>query len=214
MADEATTTAPQVDERPKAPIELRSAEITDLKEAQRIVTVIVAPYEQETPVMWRGEVWTEQFERSAWDNLKKMRPDRVRANRAHDRSKTCGRAVKFNPNDSRGLIADIYLAKTQLGEDTLELCRENCLSVSAGFGALPQDQDIDRAAKSRRIKSAYLDHISFVEDPAYPGAEVLEVRENELIIPDEIMPAAPRGPSIDELLNDPVNLWARNYFNS
>jgi phage head maturation protease len=198
-------------QRPKAPVEFRSAEVADLDFNQRLVTVIVAPYEQPTSVVWRGEMWTEQFERSAWDSLKNMRPDRVRANRAHDRKMTCGRAVKFRTNDSRGLIGEIRMAKTLLGEETLELCRENCLSVSAGFAALPDDQIIDRSAKMRRITSAYLDHIGFVEDPAYPGAEVLEVRENEIIIPDEVMPEKPKSRSIDDWRNDPVMVWANNY---
>lgn len=208
MADDV---AQQQEERPQAPVEFRSAEVADLNVDQRIVTVIVAPYEQPTQVMWRGEVWSEQFERSAWDSLKNMRPDRVRANRAHNRTMTCGRAVKFRTNDSRGLISEIRMAKTTLGDDTLELCREGCLSVSAGFAALPQDQIIDRSTKSRRVKSAFLDHISFVEDPAYPGAEVLQVRENEIIVPDEIMPEEVEQRSIDDWLNDPVFLRTQQY---
>jgi HK97 family phage prohead protease len=197
-------------QRPKAPIELRSAEVADLNYDQRIVTVIVAPYEQPTPVMWQNEVWTEQFERSAWDSLKNMRPDRVRANRAHDRRMTCGRAVKFRTNDPRGLIGEVKIAKTPLGEETLELCRDNCLSVSAGFAALPKDQLIDRSAKMRRIRTAFLDHIGFVEDPAYPGAEVLEVRENEIIIPDERMTSRPE---IEKWMNDPVLARANELLN-
>jgi phage head maturation protease len=203
----------QIEERPKAPIELRTAQIDDLNFDERIVTVIVAPYEQPTNVMWQGEVWTEQFERSAWDSLKTMRPDRVRANRAHDRKMTCGRAVKFRPNDPRGLIGEVRMAKTVLGDETLELCRDNCLSVSAGFAALPNAQLVDRATRSRRVKSAFLDHIGFVEDPAYPGAEVLDVRENEIIIPDEVMPDEVEARSIDEWLNDPVFLRTSEYLN-
>jgi len=201
-----------VEERPKAPVEFRSAEVADLDMDQRIVTVIVAPYEQPTPVMWKGEVWTEQFERTAWDSLKNMRADRVRANRAHDRKMTCGRAVKFRPSDPRGLISEIKMAKTLLGDETLELCRDNCLSVSAGFAALPSDQIINRSERSRRVKSAFLDHIGFVEDPAYPGAEVLEVRENEIIVPDEDMPGLPPMRSIDDWRNDPVFASVNNYF--
>lgn len=199
-------------ERPKAPVELRSATVADMNYGQRLVTVIVAPYEQPTPVMWQGEVWTEQFERSAWDGIEK-RPNRVRANRAHDRKLTCGKAMKFFPNRAEGLVAEIRMAQTPLGDETLELAREDCLSVSAGFAALPKDQLIDRSERTRRIRTAYLDHISFVEDPAYPGAEILEVRENELIIPDEIMPDVPKGPSVQELMNDPVFAWARSYLN-
>jgi HK97 family phage prohead protease len=187
-------------QRPKAPVELRSADVADLNLGQRLVTVIVAPYEQETPVMWQGEVWTEMFERSAWNGIEK-RPNRVRANRAHDRRMTCGKAVKFFPSRQEGLVAEIRMAQTPLGDETLELAREDCLSVSAGFAALPSDQLIDRRAKTRRIRTAYLDHISFVEDPAYPGAEVLNVRENELVIPDDEMLSRP---ALEQWMNDPV----------
>lgn len=205
MADD--DTGSQI-ERPKAPVELRSALVANTNESQRIVTVIVAPYEQPTPVMWRDEVWTEWFERSAWDGIEK-RPNRVRANRAHDRGRTCGKAVKFFPSRQEGLVAEIRMAQTLLGDETLELAKDDCLSVSAGFAALPADQDINRAAKTRAIKTAYLDHISFVEDPAYPGAEVLDVRENQIIIPDEIMPEPERGPSPIDLMNDPLFLWCK-----
>jgi phage head maturation protease len=202
MAEETQDQAEQ--ERPKAPIEIRSASVDDVKESQRIVTVIVAPYEQPTPVMWRDEVWMESFERSAWDGLR-GRPNRIRANRAHDKGRTCGRATKFFPNREEGLVADIYLSNTPLGEETLQLAKDDCLSVSAGFAARPDGQIVDRRAKTRRIKEAYLDHISFVEDPAYPGAEVLEVRENELVLPDEVVVA---GPSLDDFANDPVLMKA------
>jgi HK97 family phage prohead protease len=196
-----------LEERPKAPVELRTAAVTETNMDQRIVTVIVAPYEQPTNVMWRGEVWTESFERSAWDGIE-TRPNRVRANRAHNKEMTCGKAVRFFPKHPKGLVAEIRMAKTPRGDETLELCRDDCLSVSAGFAALPSDQIIDRANRSRRIKTAYLDHISFVEDPAYPGAEVLDVRENEIIIPDE---PTILGPSIQDWLNDPVFAKVNEY---
>jgi HK97 family phage prohead protease len=197
-------------ERPRAPVERRSAEVADLNVGQRIATVIVAPYDQSTPVMWRDEVWTESFERGAWDGIER-RPNRVRANRAHDRRMTCGKAIKFFPNHERGLVAEVRMAQTQLGEETLQLLKDDCLSVSAGFAALPADQLIDRRNKTRRIKVAYLDHISFVEDPAYPGAEVLDVRENALILPEEFEEPPAPAPALEERMNLPGLQWASEY---
>lgn len=187
-------------ERPLAPIELRSATTVNTNVKQRIVTVIVAPYDQPTPVMWNDEVWQESFERSAWAALQK--PVRVRANRGHDRQRTCGRAIKFYPDNQEGLLAEVRMAQTPLGDETLALAEDDCLSASAGFAARAEDQIIDRHARTRRISSAYLDHIAFVENPAYPGARVLDVRENEILVPDnEVMSKI--TPLMDEFLGDP-----------
>lgn len=196
----------EVVERPKAPVELRTATLADMNFGQRLVTLIVAPYEQPTSVMWQDEVWTEQFERSAWNGIE-GRPNRVRANRAHDKRLTCGKAVKFFPSRQEGLVAEVRMANTPLGDETLELAKEDCLSVSAGFAALPRDQIIDRRSRTRRITTAYLDHISFVEDPAYPGAQVLSVRENEIIIPDAPLVEVPL---LNQVADDDILAWARN----
>jgi phage head maturation protease len=191
------------DERPRAPVELRTAAVADVNFAQRVITAIVAPYEVETPVMWRGEVWKESFERSAWDGIER-RPNRIKVNRDHNKSRTVGKALKFFPSRAEGLVAELRIAQTPLGDETLALADERCVGLSAGFAALPNDQIIDRRSKSRRIKTAYLDHISVVEDPAYPGAEVLEVRENEIVVADdEETVMATITPLMDEFLNDP-----------
>lgn len=197
-------------ERPMAPVELRTASVADVNFAQRVVTAIVAPYEQPTAVMWKGEVWTELFERSAWNGIEK-RPNRIKVNRDHNKSRTVGKALKFFPSRQEGLVAELRVAQTPLGDETLALAEERCVGLSAGFAALPRDQLIDRRSKMRRIKTAYLDHISFVEDPAYAGAEVLDVRENEIIIPDETMVAKP---ALDQWLNDPVLARVNDYLSS
>lgn len=188
-----------VEERPMAPIELRTATAVNTNLKERIVTVVVTPYEQPTPVMWNDEIWHESFERSAWSSLRK--PARVRANRGHDRGLTCGRAIKFFPDSAEGLISEVRMAKTLLGDETLALAEDDCLSVSAGFAARPEDQRIDRRERTRKITSAFLDHIAFVENPAYPGARVLDVRENEIIVPDDAQMSRVT-PLMDEFLGD------------
>ena len=203
MSEEIEQDMPVDVERPRAPVELRSAAVGEVNFAQRLVTMIVAPYEQSAPVMWRGEVWHESFQRSAWDGIEK-RPNRVRANRDHNKSRTVGKAMRFFPSRDEGLVAEVRIAQTALGDETLTLADEKCLGISAGFAALPQDQILDRGAKTRSIKRAFLDHISFVEDPAYDGAQVLEIRENEIVIPDDEATAILTGtPIMDELMSDP-----------
>jgi len=198
-------------DRPRAPIEHRTASIADTNESQRLVTVVVTPYEEPATVMWRDELWNELFERGAWDRLAHTHPGRIRANRGHDKNRTCGKAMKFFPSRQEGLVAEVRMAQTALGDETLQLCVEDNISVSAGFGALPSDQVIDRSNRTRRIKSAYMDHISFVEDPAYTGARVLEVRENEIVIPDDQANRIFSGtPLLDEFMNDPTFMQLLN----
>lgn len=190
-----------VGERPKAPVELRTAAIAEVNFAQRLITAIAAPYEQATNVMWRGDVWSESFERGAWDGIEK-RPNRIKVNRDHNKSRTVGKAMRFFPSREEGLVTELRIAQTALGDETLALANERCVGLSVGFAALPKDQIIDRSNRSRRVRRAFLDHISLVEDPAYPGAEVLSVRENEIVVPDD--EELVTTPLMDEFLNDPT----------
>lgn len=173
-----------VEDRPKAPVELRRAEIGDVNFAQRLITAIVTPYEQRAKVMWRDEVWDELFERGAYDGIER-RPNRIKVNRDHNKGRTVGKAMKFFPSRQEGLVAELRIAQTQLGDETLALADEGCVGLSAGFAALPSDQIIDRRTKTRRVRRAYLDHISIVEDPAYVGAEILDVRMGQIVVPDD-----------------------------
>jgi hypothetical protein len=58
----------------------------------------------------------------------------------------------------------------------LTLADEDMLSVSVGFAVRNRDQVLDRSSMTRRIRRAFVDHPSFVEDAAYPSARVLAVR--------------------------------------
>src|SRR4029077_7384262 len=84
----------------------------------------------------------------------------------------------FDPTETRGLVAELKIAQTPRGDETLALAAENCLGPSIGFGLLaPSDQMLDRGNMRRRINTAWIDHIGMVEDPAYIGAGVLGVRD-------------------------------------
>lgn len=177
-----------------APVETRDIDVEDIDYAERIITVIAAPYGQEAPVLLRGDVWREVFEPGAFDSVVD-RPNRVRVNRGHDKQRTVGKVIAFRSTGT-GLIADVRVAKTELGDETLALAAEDMLSASVGFAALPSWMKLDQRAKLRRIHRAHLDHLSFVESPAYEGAEVLEVRGH---MPESVM-AGPRTPQLDEFL--------------
>lgn len=185
-------------------IEIRRAltEIADVNASQRIITVIAVPYEQPAyPVEYRGQLWTEIFTRGAFDGIEK-RPNRVRVNREHLHSDTVGKAINFYPDRQEGLIADLKIAKTVRGDETLELAADDCLSSSVGYGLHQRShQMLDRASMTRRINKAWLDHISLVASPAYVGADVIDVRDRSDAPPDGR--ALPDTPVLNNFLADP-----------
>jgi phage head maturation protease len=163
------------------PVEHRESSVANVRFPERIIEVIVVPYDEPALVEYRNEMWKESFERGAWDGIEKTpdwQPERIKANRDHDRTRLVGKAVRLEPSRQEGLVADVRIAPTDLGDETLALADEKILGVSAGFAARLRDQIFDRKTMTRRIKKAFLDHIAFLGTPAYQGAAVLNIRED------------------------------------
>lgn len=156
------------------PIEWRAAEMIDVQYADRVVTVLAMPYEQPTDKVVRGgRQITEVVSTGAFGQNIEHRKD-VRAYRGHNKDATVGRVIGLHPDDPRGLITEVRMAKTPLGDETLALAADQLIDASVGFAPIEQRWSADRS--ERRILRAYLDHLAFVGDPAYPGAVVLDVR--------------------------------------
>lgn len=160
----------------------------------RTIELIVIPYEREAEVPHptkpnAGRV-TEVIGRGAFDGIQR-RANRIRANRDHKGLLTFGRAVKFHPTDEGGLRAEIRVAQTPLGDETLALADDGCLDASAGFW--PMRNGLEWEGPSRyRITKAFLHHIALVDDGAYgEDAGVLSVRQAELTPPAEPVIAMP-----------------------
>jgi phage head maturation protease len=166
------------DAQPLAPIEFREASVTEVKFPQRLITVVAVPYEEPAIVEYRGELWEESFLRGAFDGIEK-RPNRVRANRDHDKRRTVGKVNSWWPSRTEGLVSEVRIAQTQLGDETLALADEDILGVSVGFAARGRDQVFDRSTHSRRIKRAFVDHLAFTATPAYMNAMPIDVRHEE-----------------------------------
>ena len=157
-------------------LEFRSARQVGVNFAKRIVELIVTPWDEEALVPHQGRMIRELFVRGAYDGIER-RANRIRANRDHDVTRTVGRAVALHPSRQEGLVAEIRIAQTDLGDETLTLADEECLDASAGFLPLPGGEQWE-GRSLRRITKAWLAHIAMTPDPAYEGATVLAVRNN------------------------------------
>lgn len=181
--------------------------IADVNVRQRLIDLIVVPWDQEAEVGWRGEMWRESFQRGSFDGIQDH-AGRVRLNREHVKGDTVGRAVSMDPLSELGLLSRTKIANTPRGDDTLELAADDMLSPSAGFfHKSPADYIVNRRNMTRRVLRAFLDHIALVEAPAYAGARVLAVREDQSGLATVETPLPP-APALDDAMNDPVLMWA------
>lgn len=169
-------------------IEFRVAQLADVSFPNRTLELIVMPYETETTIAERGRLFTEIVSRGAFDGIE-SRNARVRVNRDHDVTRTVGRAVTFHPSRDEGLVAELRIANTDLGTETLSLADEGCLDASAGFGLLRKNgrtgpvvpnAETWETKDRRRLNHLYLAHIALTPDPAYETAQVLAVRSEAL----------------------------------
>jgi phage head maturation protease len=183
----------------RPPLEVRNtSEVTGVDVKQRIIEVIAVPYGQEAPVPYRGDMWLESFERGAFDGIE-TRANPVLVNREHKKGDTVGKVLQWWPERTEGLVAEVRIARTARGDETLALAEEGMIRASIGFGVRLRDQVLDRATMKRRIHKAFVDHLGLVEDPAYTGAEVLAVRGSEFDTLAADLPPIVARPAVDEL---------------
>jgi HK97 family phage prohead protease len=155
-------------------LEIRAAKIDDVAFPQRLIRLIVMPYDTETQVVYQGRMITEVCARGAYDGIER-RANRVRVNRDHQVARTIGRATAFHPNHDKGLVADLRIAPTLEGNETLALADEGILDASAGFAVMP-DGETWRGRAHRTLTKLWLGHIAMTSEPAYETANVLAVR--------------------------------------
>lgn len=184
-------------------IEWRAARMDDVNISERIIRVVAVPYEQRTQVPIGNELWNEQFLYGAFSNLGQQERQRFSVNRDHDKHRTIGRVVNYDAADPKGLIIESKISPTDLGEETLILAADDALGGSVGFSARRSDCIWDRATMTRSVQRAYLDHLAFVPDPAYEGAQVLSVRSGDGEDPWQPLPV------IDEIKSDPLMQWTQ-----
>lgn len=188
--------------------------LTDVDRRHRIIEMIAVPWDSPAEVFWRGDIWTEVFQRGAFDGIE-SRTDSIRVNREHVKGNTVGKIDSFEPGNDAGLFVRVKVVKGPKGDEVLDLAEDDMISPSVGYrAAKPSDVQLDKTTRYRRVVNAFLDHLGMVEDPAFKGAKVLAVRGGpaELSAADES--PLPETPALDEFLNDPVVQWARGRFST
>jgi HK97 family phage prohead protease len=161
-------------EQPSGELRFRAAQQLGVSFPKRTIELIVTPYETETLVPHQGRMVTEIFSRDAYRGIER-RANRIRVNRDHQRERTVGRALSFHPSRDEGLVAEIRIAQTPLGDETLTLADEGILDASAGYLPMPGGEKWETRNRCR-ITRAWLGHIALTPDPAYEEARVLAVR--------------------------------------
>jgi len=156
----------------------RAAQLVGVSFPDRTIEMIVMPYETEAIVPYQGRMVRETIERGAFDGIER-RANRVRVNRDHKAERTVGRAVAFHPSRQEGLVAQVRIAATELGDETLTLADDGILDASAAFRPMTPLQWEGRS--KYRVEKAWLGHIAMTPDPAYVDARVLSVRAAEKV---------------------------------
>jgi phage head maturation protease len=183
-------------------VEIRSGdgfEVADVSFPKRIVTVVAMPYDRPAQIFERGRSFVEIVAQGAFTGIEK-RAGQIRANRDHSWDKLAGKIVALHPSRKEGLVTEVRMFNTDVGERTLVECDEGGLDASAGFSLLRRDdgrvwddaEEWDRGRTTRRLNRLWLDHLAFVPNPAYPGAVVESVRN---------IPASPQEPLHTETPN-------------
>jgi HK97 family phage prohead protease len=201
---EAIQTEPQTN-RPDGPLMFRTATQLGVSFPDRLIELIVMPYETEALVEHPkrpGILVRETCSRGAFDGIER-RASRIRVNRDHRLERTVGRAVSFHTSRDEGLVAELRIAQTDLGDETLALAADECLDASAGFLPMPGGEHWLTRTRVRYSK-CWLGHIALTPEPAYEAARVLAVRQAP-----EPVDGAPPPPAATPKL-DAVRSWTLN----
>jgi HK97 family phage prohead protease len=169
-------------------IEIRqTTHVVDVSFPKRQIELVVMPYETEAQVHHRGRWIREIVSRGAFEGLDAERR-RIMVNRGHVIDKVVGKAIRFHPSRDEGLVAEVRIAKTAEGDETLALADEGLLDASAGFG-VPDGGETWPERSLRRLNRLWLDHIAMTPAPAYEGTTVLAVREQDrAVVPSATRP--------------------------
>jgi HK97 family phage prohead protease len=159
----------------KAEIETRSGVVTDVRYPERVIDLVVVPYNQPAVVEYKGRLIEESFSPGAFGQGIEQRARTFLVNLEHDTDRVVGRCVALHASRQDGLVGEVRIRRGPEGDQVLDDADDGMIGASVGFAALPQHQHWETRSH-RRILKAFLDHIALTFSPAYTGAEVIAVR--------------------------------------
>jgi HK97 family phage prohead protease len=183
-----------IDLRPARPLEYRAVTDFNVRFAERVIELVAIPWNTDAVVEVRGRVCVETVAPGSFDGVER-RANRVKVNRDHDIQRTIGRAFALHPSRTEGLVTELRIAQTPLGDETLALAEDGSLEASVGFIPMPGGERWTENRSRRHITKAFLDHIAMVPEGAYEG-RVLSVRMPAMLADPGELAATP---NLDEI---------------
>jgi len=182
-------------EQPAGVLRYRDATTLGVSFPERTIELVAMPYNVEALVPINGRMVRESIAPGAFDGIER-RPNRVRVNRDHQRERTCGKTIAFYPSREEGLVAEVYISRTPLGDETLALADEGILDASAGYLPMAGGEQWSDGRTRVRMTRCWLGHIALTPDPAYESARVLAVRQQAA---DAAAAAPVATPNLDQV---------------
>lgn len=179
----------------------RAAKVVDLDAPEGIVTARMVPYEQPAQIY---DDLVETFARGSLAGATKV-PKRVKVtDQQHNGMVVIGHAVAIR-DEADGLYADLKIADTAAGRDTLTLIRDGFLDeMSIEFRPLAKHMKVTRdeaGITHVRHERALLLGVSPVSHGAYGrGAKVLSVRAQQILASDDAEREAEEAAAAAELV--------------
>ena len=167
-----------IDLAPRGPLEYRLAagSLLDVRFKDRVIELVVMPYDTDAAVQLpSGNFVIESIAPGAFEGIER-RANRIKVNRDHDVARTVGRVMALHPSRIEGLVGELKIGRSPLGDETLEYAADGILDASAGFAPFPGGEHYTENRHRRRITRAYLGHVAMVPEAAYDTANVLSVR--------------------------------------
>lgn len=174
-------------------IEFRKAQTGAVDFAERTIEVRVIPYDEEIEVEFQGKPLRERVDPGAFRNIDPQ-AKRITVNRDHDYGRTIGRLIELR-DEPHGAVGITKISNTPLGDETLQLADDRILGASVAMAVSRAGMEI-RNGLRRIFRIDVLDHVALLPNPAYAGAEVLDVRESQPA-PEVAMPNLEEVLSID-----------------
>ena len=177
------------------PIEIRAAKVETVDYPERVIELIAVPWDQWTHVEHHGKVIEESIAPGAFGSVA-QRAGRIQVNMEHDPARWIGRLVSMDPDDPIGLRARVRIRRDSRGnqefDQVLDDAADGMLGASVGMAVRSGDQTLEGGR--RRIRKAFLDHIALTAQPAYAGAEIVDVRSRPLVV------ASSATPNLDRIM--------------